>query len=80
MKGAVYCVKCKKKTDQKGKAQIVKTRTGRHMLKLHCAKCGTTKTRFLSTKQAAELKKHQKGGFLPLIAPLLGMLAGKALS
>ena len=44
-----YCVKCREKrmiTDGK----VVKTAKGRPMAKGTCPKCGTTVTRFLSSK------------------------------
>jgi len=44
-----YCVKCReKRTITDGK--VVKTAKGRPMAKGTCPKCGTTVTRFLSSK------------------------------
>jgi Domain of unknown function (DUF5679) len=44
-----YCVKCRaKRTIKEG--QVVKTSKGRPMAKGVCPKCGTTVSRFLSTK------------------------------
>jgi hypothetical protein len=45
-----YCVKCREKRDIKG-GEKVKTSKGRPMAKGVCPVCGTTVTRFLSTKK-----------------------------
>ena len=41
-----YCVKCKRKTANKGGVQICATKNNRKMVKSKCA-CGTTKCQFL---------------------------------
>ena len=53
-----YCVKCKRKTSDSGKPQLVKTKNNRVMKKCKCADCGTVKCEFVSGK------KGKEGGFL----------------
>lgn len=53
-----YCVKCKRKTSDSGKPQLVKTKNNRVMKKCKCADCGTVKCEFVSGK------KGKDGGFL----------------
>lgn len=51
--GAIYCVRCKKKTKSQN-AKKVKTKNGKNMIKCQCAACGGNKSCFC---------KSQKGGF-----------------
>lgn len=46
-----YCVKCKQKRAIKN-AKVEQTANGRKMAKGACPTCGTTVTRFLSSKEA----------------------------
>jgi len=46
-----YCVKCRKKQMIKN-ATVVETAKGRPMAKGACPECGTTVTRFLSSKES----------------------------
>jgi hypothetical protein len=46
-----YCVKCRAKQQITG-AEVVTTAKGRPMAKGKCPVCGTTVTRFLSSKEA----------------------------
>jgi rRNA maturation endonuclease Nob1 len=46
-----YCVKCKQKRPIKN-AKVETTANGRRMAKGACPVCGTTVTRFLSSKEA----------------------------
>jgi len=46
----VYCVKCREKTANDGEGEESYTKNGRRMLKVPCAKCGTTKCRFLKSE------------------------------
>ncbi len=46
-----YCVKCREKRTIKD-AKVVTTANGRRMAKGICPVCGTTVTRFLSSKEA----------------------------
>lgn len=46
-----YCVKCRKQQTIK-QGQVQKTAKGRPMAKGPCPACGTTVTRFLSTKES----------------------------
>ena len=46
-----YCVKCKQKRPIKN-AKVETTANGRRMAKGACPVCGTTVTRFLSSKDA----------------------------
>jgi hypothetical protein len=46
-----YCVKCKQKRAVKN-AKVEKTSNGRQVAKGTCPVCGTTVTRFLSSKEA----------------------------
>lgn len=48
-----YCVKCKKKTEQKD-AQRVTLKNGKPALKGSCVTCGTATMVFLSNKAAAQ--------------------------
>ena len=50
----VYCVKEKRFTPNvPGSEKTVTTKNGRKMLKVKCASCGITKTRFLPNKQGS---------------------------
>ena len=46
MEHNLYCVKCKKKTQNGGEIKIVKTKNGRKMKKVKCAICDIFKTQF----------------------------------
>ena len=48
-----YCVKCRKKRQVKD-GKVGTTSTGRAMAKGACPECGTTVTRFLSSKEAGK--------------------------
>lgn len=48
-----YCVKCRQKRTIKN-ARIETTKSGRKMAKGTCPVCGTTVTRFMSDKEAAQ--------------------------
>lgn len=43
----IYCVKCKKKTGNKGEVATITTKNGRKMLQTKCAICGTKKCQFV---------------------------------
>ena len=47
-----YCVKCRKQQEIK-QGRVEKTSKGRPMAKGACPECGTTVTRFLSSKQSS---------------------------
>ena len=46
----IYCVKCKKKTDD-GPLQAHMSKNGKPMVKSKCQVCGTMKHRFVSNKE-----------------------------
>ena len=48
-----YCVKCREKRTVKD-GKVGETSKGRPMAKGPCPECGTTVTRFLSSKEAAK--------------------------
>ena len=51
---AIYCLKCKTKTDTLEIKQI-KSKNNRLMLQGKCVLCGTTKSRFISAKEGKGL-------------------------
>ena len=54
----VYCVKEKRFTPNKdGTDKVVTTKNGRKMLKVTCASCGNTKTRFIRMGGALARRK-----------------------
>ncbi|KAL9963410.1 hypothetical protein ACROYT_G026920 [Oculina patagonica] len=62
----VYCVKERKFTPNVPETERVETtKNGRKMLKVTCASCGITKTRFVSNKNGAGLDIHKAIGKLP---------------
>ncbi|KAL9954920.1 hypothetical protein ACROYT_G042506 [Oculina patagonica] len=62
----VYCVKERKFTPNVPETERVETtKNGRKMLKVTCASCGITKTRFVSNKTGAGIDIHKAIGKLP---------------
>lgn len=48
----IYCVKCRKKTENAGKPVIGTAKNGRKYAKVKCAVCGTNKMMFLPKNQS----------------------------
>ena len=67
----IYCVKCRKKTDNNGEAQIRKTKTGRHFLSVKCNSCGSNKTRFISKQDAESAQGSGLLSGLPIVGPII---------
>ena len=73
----VYCVKEKRHTPNvKGSEKVVITKNNRKLLKVKCASCGITKTRFMPGK-LGEPSRTEGSGILGDVAMSVGELAIK---
>lgn len=65
----IYCLRCKKKTNNSGTPGATKSKNGRVIIHTKCSVCGANKSKIAT-------KADLNGGFLP--AALLPLLIGPA--